>query len=366
MREARCGWAQLAIDLNLQFRYFADQELEGGLLRTTSARVVILPLSRALSAKASAELRDFVRKGGILIADRLPAVMDEHCKICVQGQLDDLFGLKQTDKEGSQPLTIDFGNGSYIRQVGSAEGQDGKRAIIENAFGKGKAVFLNFTVGNYTSLRNNYAKEKDELMDMQRLMQKLTDGRRQSSFTFKAEGGAPVGARIFSYCQKDAPEALFLGLVRENKASGKSRISLAFSQPAYLHDLRKGTVSEQKVSSAEIELEPAKAVFLALLPWQLNAPMLTAPDKIGHGEKFHYTISVPETRLEHIFEITVTAPDGSAKRLYSTIAHASKGCYDGSFQTALNDAPGMWTLTLRDVISGRIVKHNFVFSPPKW
>ena len=359
MREARLGWAQLAIDLNLQFRYFADQELEGGLLRNTSARVVILPLSRALSAKACAELRAFVNSGGILIADRLPAVMDEHCKRCPKGQLDDLFGLIQPDKEGSQEAKVDFGPQSYTRQVGAAKGADGKNAVIEHSFGKGRTVFLNFTVSSYASLRNNYEKEKEELLTMQQLMLKLIGGRRPGSYTFEAEGGAPVGARIFSYRQKDVPDALFLGLVRENKAKGKSRISLAFSDSAYLYDMRKGTVSEQKVSSAEIELEPAKAVFLALLPWKLNAPQLTAPSKIGFGEVFRYSISVPKAKLEHIFEITVTAPDNSRKRLYSTIAHAPGGNYDGSFRTALNDQPGMWTLMLRDAISGQTVVHRF-------
>ena len=197
---------------------------------------------------------------------------------------------------------------------------------------------------------------------MQKLMLKLIGGRQQGSYTFQAEGGAPIGARIFSYRQKDAPEALFLGLVRENKATGKSRISLEFFHPAYFCDLRKGTVSERKVSSAEIELAPAKAVFLALLPWQLNAPELSAPDKIGFGEMFRYSISVPDAKLEHVFEITVTSPDGSPKRLYSTIAHAPKGRFEGSFRTALNDSPGIWTITIRDVISGKTVKHNFELS----
>ena len=118
-------------------------------------------------------------------------------------------------------------------------------------------------------------------------------------------------------------------------------------------------MSEQKVSSKEIELEPAKAVFLALLPWKLNAPQLTAPGKIGFGEVFRYSISVPKAKLEHIFEITVTAPDNSRKRLYSTSAHAPGGNYAGAFRTALNDQPGMWTLMLRDAISGQTVVHRF-------
>ncbi|MBQ6473051.1 MAG: beta-galactosidase [Victivallales bacterium] len=359
MREARLGWAQLAIDLNLRFRYFADQELEGGLLRKTPARVVALSFSRALSTTSCAELREFVRKGGILIADRLPAVMDEHCRRYPKGQLDSLFGLRQPDEEGSHAAMVDFGTGRYIRQVGAALGADGRGTVIENAFGKGRTAFLNFTVSTYATQRNNYTKEKEELLAMQQLMLKLIDGRPQGSYTFEAEGGAPVGARIFSYRQKDVPDALFLGLVRENKASGKSRISLEFTSPAYLHDLRKGTVSAQKVSSAEFELEPAKAVFLALLPWKLNAPELTAPAQVVCGEMFRYGIFVPDAKLEHIFEVTVTAPDGSRQRLYSTIAHAPKGHCEGAFRTALNDARGMWSLMLRDVLSGKTINHKF-------
>lgn len=358
MREARYAWALLSTDLNVPFRYLADQELEGGLLRKTSARVVILPFCRALSAKSCAELRDFVRKGGILIADRMPAVMDEHCKTLPAGRLNDLFGLQKPDREGDQTAMIELENHKAMRPIGSAAGPDGKNFLIENKLGKGRAVFLNFTVSNYAALRNNFGREKDEILALQRLFAKLIGGRHLDSFQFKAEGGEPAGARIFSYRQNGS-QALFLGLTRDNLAKGSTGITLKFPRPGYLYDMRKGTVSAGKVSSWTGELAPAKSVFLALLPEKLNSPELSAPKQIGTGKTFTYGITVPGTSLEHIFEINVTAPDGSRKRLYSTVAHAPKGQYKGSFRTALNDQPGTWTLTVREVISGKTLNHKF-------
>jgi len=359
MREARYAWALLATDLNVPFRYFADQELEDGLQRKTSARVVILPLCRALSAKSCEELRGFVRKGGILIADRMPAVMDEHCKILPQGRLNDLFALRKPDKEGDRTAMVELEGHKGRRPIGAAAGADGKNVLIENKFGKGRTVFLNFTPSNYVSLRNNYGREKDEILALQRMFAKMIGGRRLESFRFEAEGGEPVGARIFSYRQNGSGKALFLGLTRSNQAKGASRITLKFPKAGYLYDMRKGTVSPDKVNSWSVELAPAKSVFLALLPEKLNAPELSAPKRIGRGKVFDYRITVPDTSLEHIFEINVTAPDGSRKRLYSTVAHAPKGRFEGSFRTALNDAAGRWTMTVRDVISGAKLTHEF-------
>ena len=361
MREARWAWALLAIDLNVPFRYFADQELESGMLRKTSARVVILPFCRALSAKSCAELRDFVRKGGILIADRMPAVMDEHCKTLPAGRLNDLFGLQKPDQEGDQATMIELENHKGMRPLGSAAGPDGKNFLIENQIGKGRTVFLNFTVSSYASLRNNFGREKDEILAIQRMFSKMIGGRQLDSFRFEAEGGEPTGARIFSYRQNNSGQALFLGLTRDNQAKGSSKITLKFPRPGYLYDLRKGQVSDGKVDSRTVELAPAKSVFLALLPEKLNSPELSAPKQIGPGKIFSYKITVPGTSLEHIFEIKVTAPDGSVKRLYSLIAHAPKGRYEGSFRTALNDQSGTWTLMVRDVISGQIINYKFEF-----
>lgn len=63
--------------------------------------MLILPAALALSDTEVAAIRKFVKSGGMVIADYLPGIMDEHCRSRGGvGALDDVFGVKHDWSKG--------------------------------------------------------------------------------------------------------------------------------------------------------------------------------------------------------------------------------------------------------------------------
>ena len=126
--------AHLAVD-------FLDvTELESG--AAGKYKVLYLPYCYALSAKSCESIRRFVRDGGTLWADGLVAWKDEEgiTKQFPPGPLSDVFGFTVADIQPEWepfPLTPGDGNtGELWRCV-----TPGGRSIVENRFGKGRAIY---------------------------------------------------------------------------------------------------------------------------------------------------------------------------------------------------------------------------------
>jgi len=88
-------WHQLIHGAGLQFRYVTDRMLRLGEFDASPYKVLILPLSFAMSPEEAGVIRDFVQNGGTVIADLRPAIYDGHCKPLEQGLLDDVFGISR-------------------------------------------------------------------------------------------------------------------------------------------------------------------------------------------------------------------------------------------------------------------------------
>ena len=76
----------------LQYEFLAPREIENGV--PEDVRVFVLPYSQAMSDREVAAVRDFVARGGLLVADVLPADMDEHCSLRKDNPLADLFDAR--------------------------------------------------------------------------------------------------------------------------------------------------------------------------------------------------------------------------------------------------------------------------------
>src|SRR5215213_7618963 len=89
----RDGWVRAVKDLGLQFDFVASEQVEKGGLPSGKYKVLILPLSLALSAEEAQAVEAFAQGGGVVIADAGAGVMDEHCAWQPNGQLNELFGI---------------------------------------------------------------------------------------------------------------------------------------------------------------------------------------------------------------------------------------------------------------------------------
>ncbi|MDD5706420.1 MAG: beta-galactosidase, partial [Kiritimatiellae bacterium] len=102
-------WKRLVRDLGYQPTFVSEEQLVGGVLDREGIRILILPLSVAMSDKELAAIRQFVEAGGVVIADCLSGKMDEHVALRETFPLDAIFGVKQ---DRSLRLVMDGGQGT--------------------------------------------------------------------------------------------------------------------------------------------------------------------------------------------------------------------------------------------------------------
>jgi len=96
----RVAWLKTLEDIGIQGRFIhRDQLLDGALLKD-GTRVLLLNRVLCLSDAEAAAIRSFAAKGGVVLADTLCGVFDEHGKARVAGVLDDLFGVKHDLAKG--------------------------------------------------------------------------------------------------------------------------------------------------------------------------------------------------------------------------------------------------------------------------
>ncbi len=166
LAQVRDSFLSIIKDLGFQCDFISYEQIENGDLLKKGYKALILPQSVAMSKKECSEITEFVKQGGLLIADNMTATMDEHCKRLNKGQLDELFCIQRNSvewkplpakslpeiDENVEPLLI------YEDDIKTTAGKasytdDQVPFLIENHVGKGRTVYLNIDMKNYKKYR---------------------------------------------------------------------------------------------------------------------------------------------------------------------------------------------------------------------
>jgi hypothetical protein len=107
----RKAWCKTLEDLGYQYEFINYLDvIESKIDLNQQFKLIILPKTICLSPKEAHALCMFVAKGGILVADNLCGIFDEHGKWQKTGILDDLFGVQRDD-------TARYLNGKGITEI---------------------------------------------------------------------------------------------------------------------------------------------------------------------------------------------------------------------------------------------------------
>ncbi|HIE09317.1 MAG TPA: hypothetical protein EYP65_05655, partial [Armatimonadetes bacterium] len=169
-REAHRGTILALRDLGVGFKYVSYLDLrERGARALEGFKVLVLPLTQALSDAEAMAIEEFVSRGGFVVADLRPASMDEICRPRDGGMLSGLFGARlgpkpePLDAEGSvrwDGLVLSLksvrADASVKPEGAKVMGQAGRTPIVlVNRRGEGCAILLNFALSGYEGLRGN-------------------------------------------------------------------------------------------------------------------------------------------------------------------------------------------------------------------
>jgi hypothetical protein len=349
----RDGWVKTIKDLGLQFDFVSSEDVAKNPIPLEKYKVVILPLAFALSDEEIRNLRDFVSRGGVVVADFSPGLMDEHCAWRSGDSVNQLFGATVISDK---------------REIGLPNANVSLGNAIERSFGKGWTVYLNTVWDQYPKQRaNNFGGAV--YRELARAV--LDKAGVRPSITVTSPDGHPVAqAQIARYRFGDSE---VLAIVKENvelkgtvgrdgvttyndaKLGQVARQELTIKLPEkrFVTDIRSGKqFGYTDVVHTSILI--GDAIVLALSPVEKKIK-LDGASSAARGE--HVRLSLVSTSSNgNLIRCHVFGPDGTRLAMYSSnvLLDGERGSFVLPF--ALNDKPGKYQLRATDVLSGASVE----------
>ncbi|MBQ7696134.1 MAG: beta-galactosidase trimerization domain-containing protein [Lentisphaeria bacterium] len=356
------GFRQMVHDAGLVYDYVAYGQLEKSGV-PEKYQVIFLPMTAALSDKEAAALEAFVDRGGILVGDFLSGTYDAHGRKRAVPALNKVFGIsskglwerKEVTVTGAGPLKglglktgfVETGIAPVTAKViGLA---DGKPAIFENSFGKGRAIYFGVpvagTFGDWKEMR--YSKNNAPST-------KAIDSFMTS--LFQSRGIRPFAAaptlQGTSLLLREAGEGVILATLRDisqtallDKKAAKHTIRLA--EKRHIYDMLKHTYLGYG-DSFVYEYTPVTQGVFALLPYK------------ARGIDVRFTADGAELTLladakkfaDHTFHVELLDGTGKSDPAFDDVVlgKGNKGFY--KFRKPLN-ARGRWKLRVTEALTSQ-------------
>ena len=316
-------------DCGLQYDFVSYEEVENGALMEEKYRIFIMLQSRAVSEEEAEAIREFVKNGGVVIADIIPAILNEKGTIQEKGLLADLF---PTNKKGTV-----------------------------TALGRGKTVLLgkDFLAGySKAHFQVGWKKLEGRWKLLADLLEKEA-GLRPKVLIVRSGGGEMPPTEIARF---KCGENEFVGLLREyflyDHEPYKARIR--FPYKSHLYDVIEGKyLGFTRNLKTEISY---KAGLYCLMRYKVDAVELTLPETASAGTptqvEMALKISKGEGPSKHCFRVEVVSPMGENLNYYAQNIVSENGSAQAEIPWALNEKPGQYTVMVRDVASGVSVEKS--------
>ena len=345
----RDGWVKILHDSGLGFDFISYGSIENGGLLSFGYKVLILPMSYALSDREVHQIEAFVRQGGILIADALPGVMDDHTRLRSERALADVFGIRARS----------YARGELIRPTGESNLKTrGAEALLKenntpemfhHKYGQGSAYLLNYFMDGYPEEKRSRRNEAS----LQKIRKLFENENLESSILLTTSTREPAsGIEKYSFSDHGS-SARLLGLL-PGKEGKSEEISLHFDETVHLYDIRnKKYLGEEK--DFRIQMKTSVPELFGIVLGTIENIEVDAPSTLirGKAAQLNFTVTGEgSARLKSVVRVDVFDPEGSNVRHYSDNCEVSNGTGTHRFNTALNDLAGDWNIRLTEVISG--------------
>ncbi|MFC1672110.1 beta-galactosidase trimerization domain-containing protein [Planctomycetota bacterium] len=404
---------RLIEDMGFTYKYVSYEQVEKGELKNYKA--LILPNSIALSDREVKQIKAFVKKGGLLIADYEAGWMDEHCRTRRTGALDDVFGISH-DSLATEPFDTrtEKGHNSYWFEIppslgnhqvtltrnnkylthmgrrlyypavesklrpttGEALGREGKTpAFIVNKYGKGLTVYLNFRLLYYA--KHRATRQNQTLADITVKALKPFFG--HAGIKPGADLMAPLGVERIMFQDGRAEyhglrrnlelgEQQGLGEIEGEKTVAETPVNVRLNlrKAGHVYNLRTGEYLGN-TNAIGGKLEHPDPLLYSVLPYKVEDLDIAAKDTCLQGARVTVRASLHTRRKvtfeRHVFKCRLYGPDtrertGARKNIVS-----KNGTATYRFDLALNDMAGAWKVIIRDVATGTEREHTFGVSP---
>jgi len=308
----------------LQYQYLSYDQVSQGELNKGEFKVFIMPHSRSVTDAECKAIREFVRNGGVLIADILPAVLNGHGTAQAKSLLADLFLADEPH---------------IVNSIGK-----GKTALISNLLSDCGYAGYNDMKG-WKAVGNQPAKLVELLTQTAGIQPAVR-------IVHRGEGKMPP-TEIMRF---EAGTIQWVGLLRGYWLCDNNPYpaTITFPRESHLYDVINGKyLGLKKEIAGEVSY---RAQLYAMSPYRVRALQVNGPDQCVAGNSAVFSIEArPEGKVaasQHVFRVEVIAPSGRNLRHYAVNALAGNGSTKVTIPWALNDGAGRYTIVARDIMSG--------------
>ena len=349
----RDGLLKFCEETGISSFFYSEKQIQAGKLTEDGVKLLVLPQALCMSDATAQRLRQWVTDGGVLLADQQTALRTERGAPRTAGALDDLFGIQQ-EPLGEPRLTAVAGRPAPDIAVAwervvvdtRVKAKAGKPAllldktiplVITNPVGKGKAIFLNLSLGKILANDAGDAATRSYLLSIL-----------QDSGIFTGLQ-TPAGYQAVRF-QGDGYELLSC---RET-SEGKDGETLLLGKTYHVYDARQG-----KYLGAVATLVPSSCCgrnnLFTLLPSRACDWAIALPKVIAPGDIVTATVRMLPTaascRPRRLYRVRVLSPAGEEIEPMQAFASGSDGCAF-TLPFALNQPAGKYRLEVKDMLTG--------------
>lgn len=280
-------------DAGMQYDFVSPEQVEKGILKERSYRLLVMPGVSCLSDGEISALRSFITAGGGFIYDRSPGMLDGHGK--------------------SRPTT----------------------SVLEGATALAFSIAPD-RAANATAMR--------QALDKLALPSPVQLELSEKSFLPTETIIHRNGDHLLISLQTDV----------EKWDQPKPSVRITMPKAGYVYDVREGK-SLGKTQIATATLDPMHILLYAVLPYEVKGVTVTPVQKSvkqGASATVRLNLQASGKPGTHFLRVSIQSPNGETRPGFSRTVRCNAGHGETALNFALNDPTGKWKVTARDVETG--------------
>jgi len=390
----RESWIKLLEDLGVGWRFVSSKDLEQKILTRPDSgiRTLILPRAVALSDDEAAAIREFAANGGRVIADATCGRFNQHGHLREKPALDELLQV-DTSREPFAPEPINpleeirlpapegvnvklppFLTRENMRRfapvfsdaprwLGAWRVPDYRRSPVL-AIGAARGAFLNLDLTDYCRWRLQPDTSRAQAVRDVLGGLLFAEARTDSAVDWDASR-LPAGTQVVWLQPRDAADTQVLALRRNpqgrlHELGGPNDSNALFEKPEpFKLVLRKAArvlplfpsgTALKDATILEGVLDPAAPAVFQLCTEAVQSPRITARQTANAGDVWTASIAAAAGTKALLLDVTLLAPGDTPRPEYAQLLHRDQSSAEIHIPFAFNDAPGTWTLLVRDLL----------------
>jgi len=374
---SQAAWLAVLEDLGHACRFVSADNLSMESLEDAGA--VVLPMCRALNDRAWRAIEGFADRGGVVLADVLPATHDGVGGPRGLEGVEAMFGVSVLpEADAPMPRTVLMG-GNTDGETGfpsaALDGlvlDPGVIPVSALAFGIDEEAAAWLQHGEDEGMRLllnhpllHYAPDGDDAFS--ELLRDWLGGRLEAAGlvpTVRLQGGErlPPGTEHAHFQYGNARIMALLGPGGTRRAP---RVTLDLGSDGHVYEPRTG-VRHSNASRVRVPLDDKHAALLSVLPYRVESVDVVSPSEVTAGRRLELVARVvardglPD---RHLLRLEISTLEGRVLHHYTRHLEAPAGILRTYIPLARNEQLGWYRLTVRDLLSGTAAESRFMVVP---